>query len=280
MHLPSLAWLMVFFLLPFLVVLALSFRPPDPYGGVGEGWTLQTLRELAQPIYLDIAWRTFWLSAVATAICLLLGVPVGYYLARSPARWRPVLVLLVVIPFWTNFLIRIFAWKVLLHPEGPLKRLLVTLHLAAPEVSLLYRPEAVLLVLVYTYLPFAILPIYAATERFDFGLMEAALDLGCRRIQAFIKVVLPGIRRGLVTAALVVFIPALGSYVIPDLVGGPSAEMIGNKIAQRTFVDRNLPAAAALSSALTAVVVLPMLAALYLRRDEETRQPVVPGQRP
>jgi spermidine/putrescine transport system permease protein len=261
-----------------LIVVALAFRPADPYGGVGQGWTLQTLRDLAQPVYLAIAWRTFWLSAVATVLCLLLGVPTGYFLARSPRRWRSTLVLLVVIPFWTNFLIRVFAWKVLLHPEGLVKKALVALHLAAPDTSLLYRPGAVLLVLVYTYLPFAILPIYAAAERFDFQLMEAALDLGCRRFQAFVRVVLPGIRRGLMTAALVVFIPALGSYVIPDLVGGPTAEMIGNKIAQRTFVDRNLPAAAALSSALTLAVVLPMVWAVYLRREEKTAPHMMPEQ--
>ena len=278
LHLPSLSWLAFFFLAPVLIVMAVALRPADPYGGVGEGWTLENLRVLGQPIYLAIAWRTLWLSAATTAICLLLGIPAGYCLARSPPRRRPVLVLLVVIPFWTNCLIRVFAWKVLLHPEGLLKQALVDLHLAGPETSLLYRPEAVLLVLVYTYLPFAILPIYAAAERFDFALFEAALDLGCRRLRAFVGVFLPGIRRGLVTAALVVFIPALGSYVIPDLVGGPAAEMVGNKITQRMLVDRNLPAASALSAALTLAVVLPMLWTLYLRREEEPGAPMMPEQ--
>ena len=166
--------------------------------------------------------------------------------------------MLVIIPFWTNFLIRIFAWKVLLHPDGLLKRLLVALHLVAPETSLLYNQDAVLLVLVYTYLPFAILPVYAAAEKFDFSLLEAAMDLGCRRVRAFFHD-LPARhqpRSGDRRADGVSF-PALGSYVIPDIVGGPSSEMIGNKIAQRVFVDRNLPHAARSRALLTLAVVLP-----------------------
>ncbi len=169
-------------------------------------------------------------------------------MARASERRRRILLMLIIVPFWTSFLIRIFAWKSLLHPEGLVKKALVALGLAGPETSLLYNAGAVLLVMVYTYLPFAILPIYAAAEKFDFRLIEAARDLGARPFQAFRRVFLPGIRRGLLTAVLVVFIPALGSYVIPDLVGGPSSEMIGNKIAQRVFVDRNLPHASALSA--------------------------------
>jgi spermidine/putrescine transport system permease protein len=179
------------------------------------------------------------------------------------------------VPFWTSFLIRIFAWKVLLHPEGMLKAALVGLGLISEQAPLLYTPGAVLLVMVYTFLPFAILPIYAAAEKFDFRLLEAARDLGASPLRAFVLVFLPGIRSGLLTAFLVVFIPALGSYVIPDLVGGPGGEMLGNKIAQRVFVDRNLPQASALSVLLILAVLLPMAAVLVLQAQKRRAEAIV-----
>ena len=269
--LPSFVWLLALFLVPTVLVFAIMFKPATPYGGIGEGWTLDTLWTLGNPNYPAIIWRTIWLSILATALCILLATPMGYYMARvSPARRRMVL-LLVILPFWTSFLVRIFAWKVLLHPEGMLKNALVFLGLIAPETSLLYNAYAVLLVMVYTELPFAILPIYAASEKFDFRLIEAAKDLGASSFRAFRSVFLPGIRVGLLTAFLMVFIPSLGSYVIPDIVGGPTSEMIGNKIAQRTFVDRNLPHAAGLSAFLTVAVLIPMVAITALRRKESPK---------
>jgi len=259
---PSLIWLLIFFIVPTVIVFAITFKPSTPFGGIGEGWTLNTLFSLRNPNYPAIIWRTVWLSVVSTAVCLLLAVPCGYCIARAPKRSRDVLLLLIIIPFWTNFLIRIFAWKVLLHPEGMLKQALVFLHLCAPDATLLYNSVTVLLVIIYTYLPFAILPVYAAAEKFDFSLIEAARDLGASQLRAFVRVFLPGISRGVWTAVLMVFIPALGSYVIPDIVGGPSSEMIGNKIAQRTFMDRNLPHASALSALLTLAVMVPLMITL------------------
>ncbi len=273
--LPSVTWLLILFLLPTLIVFAITFKPATPYGGIGEGWTLDTLRSLANPNYPAIIWRTIWISVATTIICILLATPMGYCMARLSDRWQQVLLLLVIIPFWTSFLIRIFAWKVLLHPEGWIKRALVALHAAAPDTSLLYNANAVLLVMVYTFLPFAILPIYAAAEKFDFHLIEAARDLGAHRIRAFFSVFVPGIRRGLLTAILVVFIPALGSYVIPDIVGGPNSEMIGNKIAQRTFVDRNLPHASGLAAFLTLAVLAPMLAVLVMQARRQKEPPLI-----
>ena len=180
---------------------------------------------------------------------------------------REIFLVLVIVPFWTNFLIRIIAWKVLLHPDGFIKKILVTLSLADANSILLYRPETVLIVLVYSHLPFAILPIYAAAEKFDFSLIEAARDLGASRFQAFRKVFIPGISSGIVAAFIVVLIPSLGSYVIPELVGGASVEMIGSKIAQRSFVDRNLPHASALSALLMLTVFIPIFfAALWQRK--------------
>jgi spermidine/putrescine transport system permease protein len=266
--LPTLFWLTLFIVLPTLLVFAIAFRPANPYGGIGRGWSLENIRSLAAPGTLGIAWRTIWISLLTTVVCICLAIPSGYYIARAPERWRNRLLMLVIVPFWTSFLIRVFAWKSLLHPDGPLKKALEVIGLAGPQTTLLYHPAAVVLVMVYTFLPFTILPIYAAAEKFDFRLVEAARDLGARPWQAFRKVFLPGIRRGLLTAVLVVFIPALGSYIIPDIVGGPAGEMFGNKIAQRVFVDRNLPLASALSAVLILAVLAPLVAVLFLQRKK------------
>jgi spermidine/putrescine transport system permease protein len=277
--LPTLVWLTLFVVVPTVLVFVIAFRPANPYGGIGPGWTLDTLRSLASPSMLAIAWRTLWISLLTTALCLLLALPAGYTIARAPARLRNALLMLVIVPFWTSFLVRVFAWRSLLHPEGPVKKLLEALGLVGPDATLLYHPGAVVLVMVYTFLPFTILPIYAAAEKFDFRLVEAARDLGARPSQAFRKVFLPGIRRGLVTAVLVVFIPALGSYIIPDLVGGPSGEMLGNKIAQRVFTDRNLPLASALSAVLVLAVLAPLAAVLVLQRKDR-KSGIVMGEAP
>lgn len=263
--LPSLAWLAVFFAIPSVLVFTVAFRPANPFGGIGEGWTLETLARMIQPTYPAIIWRTLWLSVATTVLCLLLSVPTAYWVARLRASLRPWALLLIILPFWTNFLIRIFAWRTFLHPEGWFRQSLVAVGLVAPETQLLYNAGAVLLVMVYSYLPFAILPIYAAAEKFDFSLLDAARDLGESALGAFWRVFLPGIRLGMLTAVLMVFIPALGSYAIPDLVGGPGSEMIGNKIAQRVFADRNLPHAAALSTLLALAVILPMIVVIILR---------------
>ena len=256
---PSFAWLTLFFLVPTVIVFALAFRPYDIYGSILPGWTLSTIKTLFNPNYVAVFWRTFWISILTTILCLSLALPMAYYMARASKRMRKLFLFLVVVPFWSSFLIRIFAWKSLLHPEGFVKKALIAMHVVSPETSLLYNSGAVLLVMVYSYLPFAILPIYAAAEKFNFHLIEAALDLGTTRLQAFIKVFLPGIRTGLITALLMVFIPALGAYVIPDVVGGTESEMIGNKIAQRIFVERNLPLASALSAFLSLIVLFPMI---------------------
>jgi spermidine/putrescine transport system permease protein len=266
---PSMLWLVGLFLVPTLLVFVLAFRPADPFGGIGAGWTMENLRALGRSYYLAIAFRTLWVSLLTTAVSILLALPAGYAVARASERRRRILLMLIIVPFWTSFLIRIFAWKSLLHPEGLLKKALMALGLAGPQTSLLYNTGAVVLVMVYTFLPFAIMPIYAAAEKFDFRLIEAARDLGARPFQSFRRVFLPGIRSGLLTAVLVVFIPSLGSYVVPDLVGGPGSEMIGNKIAQRVFVDRNLPHASALSVVLILAVLAPLTAVLLLRKKEK-----------
>lgn len=256
---PSLAWMALFFLTPTFILFLISFRAPDAFGGISEYWTLETWMNLANKNYLSIAWRTFLLSAMTAILCIALAIPTAYTIVQSKPKARQWLLLLVILPFWVNFLIRIFAWKILLHPDGFFKQMLVWMHVIDSSAILLYGPGAVLLIMVYCYLPYAILPIYAACEKFDYALLEAASDLGASRLQAFWKVFLPGIKRGIFSALVMVFVPAMGAYVIPDMVGGTRAEMISSKISQHVFIDRNLPQASALSALLTLGVLLPFL---------------------
>jgi ABC-type spermidine/putrescine transport system permease subunit I len=255
---PSLGWMTVFFLVPALIVLVLAFKPADPLGGVGAGWTLDQWRALLDEQYRPIVWRTLWLSTATSLLCVLIAVPCAMVLARARGAWKNLLLLLVVVPFWTNFLIRIFAWKSLLHPEGMVSRALLTLGLMGEDSQLLYNSGAVLLVMVYTQLPFAILPLYAAAEKFDFGLLEAARDLGASALRAVWSIFIPGISRGIGTAVLVTFVYTLGMYVVPDIVGGTDTEMLGNRIAQRARTDRNLPLASAMAAAMLGMVLVVM----------------------
>ena len=267
---PSVVWLTVFFVIPTALVIAISFHPAAPDGGIGKEWTLQTWRHISNPNYPAIVWRTLWISAATTAGCVVLALPCAFAIARMQKKWRAIMAGLIMLPFWTSFVVRVFAWRLLLHPEGFLKHVLISLHLAEPNTQLLYNSGAILLVSVYSFLPFAIMPIYAAAEKFDFSLLEAARDLGAKSFLAFRKIFIPGIRRGVISAILMVFIPSVGSYVIPDLVGGKNSELIGNKIYQRTFPDRNLPHASALSAIMAVGVLVPLgLVALLLKRLEK-----------
>ena len=259
---PSFLWLALFVLVPVAIIFVIAFRPALPAGGIGDGWSLDAVRSLKDPIYASLLLRTVTISVVTILLCLALALPVAWHLARISPKWRSRLLLLIIIPFWTNFVIRVFAWQQILHAEGAIAGTLRHLGLLGESGRLLGNPAAVVIVSVYTYLPFAILPLFAAAEKFDFHLMDAARDLGAKPFRAFRSVFLPGIRQGIVTAVLIVFIPMLGSYVIPDMVGGTDSQMLGNKIAQRNFNDRNIPQAAALSGALTLAVLAPM----FLRR--------------
>lgn len=271
LSLPSLLWLIIFFMVPTIVVVLISFKNSDPFGGVGAGWSLHGFYEIMNVSFALILWRTIKLSLATTVICLMFAMPVSIYMAKAEEKVQNLLLLLIAIPFWTNFLIRIYAWKIILHPEGLLKRLFFTFGLIPENGSLLYNEGAVLLVLVYTYLPFAILPLYTSIEKFDFRLLEAARDLGSGPVRSFVKIFIPGISQGIISAIMVVLIPALGSYVIPDMVGGPNGEMLGNKIAQRVFVDRNLPKGSALSTLLILAVILPGLIRLFIKKSNIKR---------
>jgi spermidine/putrescine transport system permease protein len=257
--LPSFMWLVVFFLLPSVLIFAYAFKPRDLYGGIGPGWSLESIKALLNWNVLQLIWRTLWLSCAATLLTIVLALPMGYHMATLPKGRRNLLLILVVIPFWSSLLIRIFAWKIVLHPEGLLHRLLEGIGIIHADTMLLYNPMAVLFVMIYTFLPFAILPIYAAAAKFNFSLIEAAIDLGASRWQAFTKIFIPGVHKGIATAFFMVFIPAIGTYVIPDLVGGATSDMICNRIAQKTLAERNLPEASALAALLMLSLLIPMI---------------------
>ena len=270
--LPSLAWLVVFFAVPTLIVFSIAFHAPSSDGGFAPGFTMETWKAVVRTPYKEIVWRTIWISAATTAACVLLSLPCAYSIARMNQRWRAVVAGLIMLPFWTSFIVRVFAWRTLLNPEGFLQHILMALGIADAQTSLNYNSGAILVVSVYSFLPFAIMPIYTAAEKFDFSLLEAARDLGARSFFAFRKIFLPGVRRGVVSAILMVFIPAIGSYVIPDLVGGRDSELIGNKIYQRTFPDRNLPHASALAAVMGFSVLLPLAWVAWMIKRQDARE--------
>ena len=265
---PSFLWMALFFFIPAIIVLVISFKPSDPLGGLGAGWTLEHWGALLDEQYRPILWRTLWLSLSTSLLCVAIAVPCVLVMARASGAWKNLLLLLVVVPFWTNFLIRIFAWKSLLHPEGIVTRLCLSLGLMSEDSQLLYNCGTVLLVMVYTQLPFAILPLYAAAEKFDFSLLEAARDLGATALRSIWSVFIPGVSRGISTAMVATFVCTLGMYVVPDIVGGTDTEMLGNRIAQRVRTDRNLPLASAMAGSMLAMVMMLMAAQALARRKK------------
>lgn len=269
---PSLLWLVVFFVVPTLIVTGIAFHGPTADGGFAPGFTLETWKAVMHTPYKEIVWRTIWISALTTFFCIVLSLPCAYSIARMPVKWRAIVAGLIMLPFWTSFIVRVFSWRTLLNPEGFLQNVLVWLGLCAPGTMLNYNSGAILVVSIYSFLPFAIMPIYTAAEKFDFSLLEAARDLGAKPLYAFCRIFLPGVRRGVISATLMVFIPAIGSYVIPDLVGGVDSEMIGNKIYQRTFPDRNLPHASALAAVTGLSVLVPLACVAWWLKRQDARE--------
>lgn len=267
---PSLLWMLGFFVGPAMFLFSAAFRQADTLGGLGSGWTLDAWGLIRDRSVVDALWRTIWVSAVTVTGCVGVAIPVAWRITRMEDRWRRWWLILLVMPFWTNFLIRVYSWRVLLASQGTLSRWLGELGLLSADGSLLYNQGAVILVMIYTYLPLAVLPIYSTMEKFDMSLFEAARDLGAGRWRAFVKVVLPNTSKGILAAALIVGIPSLGSYVVPEMVGGLGSEMLGSKIAHKLFADRNLPQAAMLATVL-ALCALPAVM-LALRNKEGSRQ--------
>ena len=254
---------MGFFLLPLVYLFAVSFAERSPYGTIQWVLGLGNYVRAFQPLYLEIYWRSVWMAALTTVATALLAYPVAYTIAlvASP-RWRSALLLLVIIPFWTSFLIRTYAWMVILRTEGLVNNLLLALHLTHEPLRLLYTPFAVFMGLVYGELPYMILPLYAVLQKLDPSLLEAAADLGAGRFRSFWRVTLPLSVPGLVAGSVLVFIPSIGAFITPDLLGGAKSIMVGNLIQNQFAAVRDQPFGSAVAFALTFVVLALLMASL------------------
>jgi spermidine/putrescine transport system permease protein len=264
--LPAWLSLVLLFAVPFAIVLAYSFLTRGVYGGIVLPWTTESYRRLFDPLYLTILWRSFAMALAATALCLLLAFPAALFISRA-ARHKNLYLQLVMLPFWTSFLVRTYAWIFLLRDTGLFNTALQALGITHGPLPLLYNDGAVLLGLVYGYLPFMVLPIYATLERLDPALVEAAADLGARPLTTVWRIVVPLSRPGIVAGSVLVFIPCLGAYLTPDLLGGGRTVMVGNLVQNQFTTARDWPFGAAVSIALMALVTLVLV--VFLRRESE-----------
>jgi len=264
--LPARIWLALLLADLLAIVGAYSALTRGAYGGVSPPWTAESYARLFDSLYLAILLRSLLMAAAATALCLLLGFPLALFISRARKR-RGLYLFLVILPFWTSFLVRIYAWLFLLRDTGLVNTMLLSLGLIREPLSLLYNNGAVLLGLVYGYLPFMILPLYATLDRLDPALLEAAADLGAKPLSALLRVVIPLSAPGIRAGSILVFIPCVGAFLTPDLLGGGKTVMIGNLVQNQFTTARDWPFGSAVSLALMAIVVV--LVALLLRHDGE-----------
>jgi len=277
-------WLLALFLVPFIIVLkislsdiALSIPPYTPTLDLSEGWAGikdffskldfdNFLFLKTDPLYWKAYVSSLQISIFSTAITLLVGYPIAYGMARAPEEWRATLMMMVILPFWTSFLIRVYSWMGILGKEGFLNSALMWLGIVDEPLTILNTNTAVYIGIVYTYLPFMILPIYAALDKLDISLLEAAEDLGCTRTSAFWLVTLPLSRPGIVAGSFLVFIPVIGEFVIPSLLGGSNTLMIGKILFEEFSSNRDWPVASAVAVLLLLIVVVPIV--LFQRSQE------------
>ncbi|MBR4630397.1 MAG: ABC transporter permease [Treponema sp.] len=265
---PMGIWFTIFFIAPILIILAYSFLKKGLYGGVEMEFSLKAFRQMLNPTYGMILLRTLWIAVISSALTLLIAFPCGYAMARS--NHQTLLLFLVIITFWTNSLIRIFAWMSILGNDGSLNRLLMFLHITDDYIQFLYNQNAIILVSVYMYIPYAILPLFTAIDRFDFSLLEAARDLGATKFQSVRMILIPSVRGGLVSAMIFTFIPIFGAYSVPLLVGGTDSAMIGNIIVDQVTKTRNWPLACSFSLMLTVLSLFGVIWMIHTgRRDEK-----------
>ncbi|AWB42929.1 ABC transporter permease [Paenibacillus sp. CAA11] len=245
--LPVMLWLGLFLVIPMLIVVGISFMQRDELGNLVYSFSLEGYARFFDPLYLGIYWDTIVLSVVTTVLCLLLSYPLAYYIARSGPRMQTWGLALVTIPFWINFLIRTYAWVLLLRTQGVVNELFLNLGLIDAPMQLLYNKGAVLLGMVYTFLPFMVLPIYVAIEQMDRRLLEAASDLGASPWKAFRHITLPQTKSGIITGSVLVYVSTTGMFVVTDILGGAKSSMISNIIQNQFLGARNWPFGAALS---------------------------------
>lgn len=267
MALPAYIYLSLFFALPLLIVVVYSFATRNRTGGTDlSGWNLDSYAKLGEPIVRDILFRSLFLAILTTVICLLLAYPFAYFLATRKETTRNLMLVFVMIPFWSNFLVRNYAWRVLLGNDGPVSQL--TEGIGLGETTILFTPTAVVLGLVYGFLPFMILPMYAAIERMDWSLIEASRDLGATGFQTFRKITFPLSMPGVIAGSILVFIPSLGAYVTPEILGGAKTTLLGSYIVTQFLTARNWPVGASVSTVLMVVMLAATL--VYFRKGGRT----------
>lgn len=264
---PGLLYLTVFMAVPLVLVLVYAFFQRGRFGGIVWKPTLENFVRALDPIYVSVLGNSLVIAGITTLLAVLLGYPVAYGIAKLPSRWRTVALILVVLPFWTNFLIRTYAWIVLLNSEGPLNKALLGLGIVDQPLGLLYTPGAVVAGLLYAYLPLMILPLYASIERLDPQLREAAANLGATPWRTFRDVTLPLTLPGVLTGCLFVFVPSLGNFVVPELLGGGKTVMVGNLIRDQFLKARDWPFGATL-----ALVVIAFLVLLFVLQSWASRR--------
>jgi spermidine/putrescine transport system permease protein len=260
--------LVVFFAIPLIIVFVYSFLKRGPYGQIVWEFNLGNYARFFDPLYLKIFARSFMIAGITTVVCFLLGYPMAYWIATRPARWRNTLLLLLMIPFWTNFLVRTYAWILILRDSGLINQALMSLGLISEPLPLFGTDFAIVIGLVYGWFPDMVLPCYAAIERLDHSLVEAAQDLYANEVRSFVRVIFPLTLPGVVAGSMLVFIPSLGAYVTPDLLGGAKSVMIGNVIQSQFLTVRDYPFGSAFSFVLMAVMLLATL--IYFRVGART----------
>ncbi len=263
---PMGLWFTLFFTIPIGIIILYSFLKRGLYGGIVWDFTLDAYRQMFNPSFAKVLFRTLWISVIATFFCLLIALPCGYAMAKS--KHQTFLLFLIIIPFWTNSLIRIYAWISILSSEGFLNSVLLKFGIINQSLSLIYNNQAVIVVLIYMYLPFAILPLFTTIDKFDFSLLDAARDLGASKLGSIMRVMLPNIKSGISTAFIFTFIPIFGAYTVPLLVGGKDSTMIGNIIVDQVSKTRNWPLASAFSMILTLVSLVGVFWMLYSGKRE------------
>ena len=284
-------WLVVFFLLPFLILLYISFvdmgndiSPFKPIWDSATGllklkyenyWSIfrsvDESGQLFQTIYIEAYVRSIAYALATAMLCLLIGYPFSYFIARSPASVRPALLMMVMLPFWTSFLLRVYAWKGILADQGVINQLLLGLGLIEEPIQMLYTNVSMLVGMTYVYLPFMVLPLYANLVKMDFRLLEAAYDLGTTPFKAFWLVTVPLSKAGIIAGFMLVFIPCVGEFVIPSLLGGPENIMIGRVVWDEMFTSNNWPRASALAVVMIGLIVIPL--AIYYHYTGEAADP-------
>lgn len=244
---PTVLYLILFLVLPLILVVILSFMTRGPYGNVVYTFTVGNYTRLMDTLYLRVVGYSVYVAGATTIATILIGYPLAYFIARSPAKQRSTWLFLILIPFWTNFIIRIYAWIMILRTEGLLNTFLLNIGLIHEPLNILYTPAAVLIGMVYEFLPFMVLPLYTSLEKIDLSQLEAAADLGAKPWRAFLRVTLPLSMPGVIAGSILVFIPAMGMFVVPDLMGGAKTVLVGNVIRNQFLTARDWPFGAAAS---------------------------------